>query len=288
MTGPVRPYEPSTGGTVSQKIRQALCVLHADFATASGPALTSRVGFPISLASRSVDVANGAELGRQRGPALVVPFLVTPLNTHGFLSLEIPLAQSILEASFGGLGRARPGATEVTGVERKVAEGVLAVFLSRLNALWETLGECAFSLESSGLQPLPEAAFLSSMFHLTVGEVTGRLGVELPLEFVKPLASRLDRVGETGTPPAEDPKMIPGLRRKMDGVSVSVRACLAEPEFTLREMSSLEPGDVLNVGRLGAEATVQAGDVPVFKGQAGVWNGRLAVRISGLFLKGAA
>jgi flagellar motor switch protein FliM len=282
----VRPYAPPPGGTLSKKTRRALFDAHAAFAASAPADIAERVGFPLKLEFRALDLLGGEALGGGRGAALVVPLSLSPGDARGFAALEIPLAQAVLDASFGGAGRPRPESTGVTAVEQKVAEGFLDVFLSRLNSLWETFSECTFALAddetSRASRPNPEETYLTAGFHVRIGECQGRLEVDWPLAFVKPLIAGLEKSGENAPPLVEDPKLHPVLRRKMDGVVVSVRACLADALVPLREMADLEPGDVLNVGRLSADAYVRADAVPVFRGQAGVLNGRYAVRVSAL------
>jgi flagellar motor switch protein FliM len=291
MTETARPFVPAPGGTLSRKTRDVLLRIHSTFGPKASTDLAARLGLPIKIEARSVDVVTGAKPQIEGGIAL--PFVVSPGNGFGFMGVESAAARVFLEASLGGTstpaGTSADGAksTDITAVERRVAEGFMEFFLSRLNALWETFGECAFTAGKANAEedsPAKRAqeTYVILLFNLNALGTSCGLEVGLPLSFVKPLSAGLDSPEDKNTSMVDDPKLHPVLKRKMDGVMVPVRAFLAEPDIFLREMAALEPGDVLHVGRLGAEAILLVGSVPVFRGQAGVLNGHRALRITSI------
>lgn len=289
MTDTAHPYVPAPGGTLSRKTRDALFLLLCEFAPKAASALEARLGLPIKIEATSVEVGTGAKHQIEKG--ITVDFAISPGGGLGFLGVEVGVARILVESSFGGSGTtasASEGGTDLTPVERRVTEGFMEFFLSRYNAFWETLGECAFSplkkksSEESAPRKDSEETYVVALFQLKVQGAACRLEAGLPLPFVKPLAAGLETPSEKPASMADDPKLHPVLKKKMEGVLVPVRAFLAEPDVFLREMADLEPGDVLNVGRLGAEAVLLAGVVPMFRGQPGVINGHRAIRISGV------
>lgn len=283
-----RPYVPAPGGTLSRKTRDALFLLLSEFAPKASSELASRLGLPIKLEAKAVDVVVGAQHQIEGG--ITVDFAISPGGGRGFLGVESSVAHALVESALGDGGHSAPGAgtADLTPVERRVTEGVMEFVLSRLNAFWETLGECTFSPlkpGASGDEKAPrkdsEETYVIALFQLAVHGDSCRLEAGFPLPFIKPLTAGLEKSSDKPTSMADDPKLHPVLKKKMEGVLVPVRAFLAEPDVFLREMADLEPGDVLPVGRLGAEAVLLAGVVPVFRGQAGVMNGHRAIRISG-------
>lgn len=290
MIETARPYVPAPGGTLSRKTRDALFLLFSDFSPKATSEVVARLGLPVKIEAKSLEVVVGAQHQIKEG--ITVGFSISPGAGVGFLGVESGVARSLVEASFGGGGGtpASPSdGTDLSPVERRVAEGFLEFFLSRLNAFWETLGECSFSPLKKKMSEDKKAArkegeetYVIALFQLSVSGVTVRLEAGFPLPFVKPLTVGLEKTDDKPTSMADDPKLHPVLKKKMEGVLVPVRAFLAEPDVFLREMADLEPGDVLHVGRLGAEAVLLAGTVPMFRGQAGVLNGHRAIRISGV------
>ncbi len=285
-----RPYLPAPGGTLSRKTRDALFLLLSDFAPKASAELAARLGLPVKIEAKSVDVVVGAKHQIENG--ITVDFSISPGGGLGFLGVETGVARVLVEAALNSGGTASENAAngeDITPVERRVTEGFMEYFLSRLNAFWETLGECAFSpLKGKGSadEKAPrkdsEETFVVALFQLLVKGTPCRMEAGFPLPFVKPLTGGLEKPSEKPASMADDPKLHPVLKKKMEGVLVPVRAFLAEPEVFLREMADLEPGDVLHVGRLGAEAVLFAGVVPMFRGQAGIINGHRAIRISGV------
>lgn len=286
MTEPARPYVPAPGGTLSRRTRDALLGVHSKQCTKMSAELSNRLGFTIKLKALSVEMSTGAVPLIPGG--LETAFVINPGSLRGYAAADPQAARSLVDAALNAPARPPNPTVPASAVERKVAEGFMDLFLSRINALWETLGECAFTPPPSG--PVDESAvrkaaletYVVTRFSLELQGSSCALDVGLPLSFVKPLAAPLDKPAEPSASLADDPKMVPLLKKKMEGVLVPVRAYLAEPEVFLREMVDLEPGDVLNVGRLGAEAVLMVGPAALFRGQAGVINGHRALRILGV------
>ncbi|MBK8575175.1 MAG: FliM/FliN family flagellar motor switch protein [Elusimicrobia bacterium] len=286
MTDSARPYLPAPGGTLSRKTRDALFLLLSEFAPKASSELVARLGLPVKIEAKSLEVVIGAKHQIEKGISL--DFNISPGGGRGFLGIEIAVARALVEASFQG-GGTPSVERDITPVERRVTEGFMEFFLSRFNAFWEKRGECAFAPIKAGSSDETkvstkdsEDTFVIALFQLNVQGIPGRLEAGLPLPFLKPLTAGLEKISEKPESMADDPKLHPVLKKKMEGVLVPIRAFLAEPDVFLREMADLEPGDVLPVGRLGAEAVLLAGVVPMFRGQAGVLNGHRAIRISGV------
>ncbi len=286
MTESARPYVPAPGGTLSRKTRDALLGVHAQQAPKMSAELANRLGFALKIKAVSVDMCTGAVPLIAGG--VETAFAINPGAGRGYAALDPRAARSLVDAALNAPARPSDGAAEATPVERKVAEGFMELFLSRINALWETLGECAFTPppagppDESALRKAALETYVVTRFSLDLQGTACALDVGLPLSFVKPLTVTLDKPAEPSDALTHDPKMVPLLKKKMEGVLVPVRAYLAEPEVFLREMADLEPGDVLNVGRLGAEAVLMVGPAAFYRGQAGVVNGHRALRILGV------
>ena len=70
------------------------------------------------------------------------------------------------------------------------------------------------------------------------------------------------------------------LQRHLEETPVTVRVVLGEARLTVRELLSLEPGDVLQLEqRVDQPLAVHVGDRPFFLGSPGEASGRLAVRL---------
>jgi flagellar motor switch protein FliM len=291
MTDAARPYAPAPGGTLSRRTRDALFDLLTEFAPKASSELVARLGLPVKIEAKSLEVVVGAKHQIEGG--ITVDFAITPGNGRGFLGVESGVARGLVESCFAGGGgvvsRPSPGGAGITPVERRVTQGFMEFFLSRLNAFWEKWGECSFlplkaecADDEKASRKHNDETYVIAIFNLIVQGTSCRLEAGLPLPFLKPLTAGLDKPAEKPASLADDPKLHPVLKKKMEGVLVSIRAFLAEPDVFLRDMADLEPGDVLHVGRLGAEAVLLAGVVPMFRGQAGILNGHRAIRISGV------
>ncbi len=76
-----------------------------------------------------------------------------------------------------------------------------------------------------------------------------------------------------------DPKIAHIAKEKMSHLAVPVTAYLGEIKLPLQELSSLEPGHVICLGRVENGLVVKVGGLPVFIGSPGISNDHLGVKI---------
>jgi flagellar motor switch protein FliM len=70
----------------------------------------------------------------------------------------------------------------------------------------------------------------------------------------------------------------PALTAALKDAEVDTRAILAQAQISLRELVRLSPGDIIPI-EAPQQATLLAGDVPLYRGRFGVSQGRNALKI---------
>lgn len=290
MTAPagVQRFDPRQGGGLVKGTRDQLARLHKEFTLKSATLFPERLGIALRVDFRDLSTVSWSQCrpGEKDNGALL-PFSLTPGDGFGFLRLSADAARAFVDVSFGGPGRGDPSGGSLTDVERRSAVWPMRVFLSEWNALWEAFGECAFNADDIGgagahFANAAGEPHLVALFDWSVGETTGRLEAALPFSFARPLLGELEKGRGESNALWTDPKMRPVLRQRAEGVSLPLRVCLVESDVSVRDMADLEVGDVVRLGSVHQSAVVKIGEIPLFHAKAGVFNGRLAVRVLAL------
>lgn len=281
-------FDPRQGGGLVKGTRDQLARIHKEFTQKSASTFPDRLGISLRVIFRELTTVSWAQCRPgEKDNAAILPFSLTPGDGFGFLRLSVEGARAFVDVSFGGPGRPDTAGAPLTDVERRSAVWPLRVFLSEWNALWEAFGECAFNADDIGgagahfANAAGEPHLLTS-FDWSVGETTGRLEAGLPLSFARPFLGELEKARGESNALWTDPKMRPVLRQRAEGVSLPLRVCLVESDIPVREMADLEVGDVVRLGSVNQSAVVKIGEIPLFHAKAGVFNGRLAVRVLAL------
>jgi flagellar motor switch protein FliM len=85
--------------------------------------------------------------------------------------------------------------------------------------------------------------------------------------------------GETGTAPVRKHEAWgPTLTGALQDAQLDTRAVLAEAQISLRELVSLNPGDIIPI-EAPQQVTLLAGEVPLYQGRFGISQGRNALKI---------
>ena len=94
MIETARPYVPAPGGTLSRKTRDALFLLLTDFGPKASSELAARLGLPVKIEAKSVDVVVGAKHQIEKG--ITVDFVISPGGGLGFLGVETGVARVLV------------------------------------------------------------------------------------------------------------------------------------------------------------------------------------------------
>lgn len=272
-------------GVLPKRAKESLVRRHEELCKTLAEILAVKTGAAAKLRLASMAQGSfGDYLKSLDRPAALGVFSIETSAFKGFLRLDNSILRLLLDKILGGDSSGNVD-QPLTAIELKVAEDILGLFLSPLNALWETIGEYHFLLQSclsgneaASLFP-PEETLLIAAVEASVGAVSGRVDACVPFAYVKPLLGALEKAEERAFGSLDDPKFLPVIKKKMENVSVKMRACLGRLDFPLRHLMDLAAGDVIPLGRIDRDIVVEADGVPVFAGQPGTSNGRMAVQI---------
>jgi flagellar motor switch protein FliM len=277
----VRPYDfrhpERLTQTAREQLREHESGLARTFSARLGKELRAQVGVKFQeLTEASSDVF----LDCGHDPALVLE----PSESGGtvLFRLDAAVAQAFVDRLLGGPGELRQIDREPTDIEVHLLEHLAKQIQGRLAAAW--MGEAQQGAPPAGIPSDQRKKHLgrggvSVSYGVTLGETTGRihlfyghedLSTVLGLETRERTAKRSDQDGARNL-----------TREDIADVTLPVTAQFPATPVQIRDITSLQVGDVLYLGRkFDDEIEIKVGSRLAFYGYPGRTKGALGVRVS--------
>ena len=247
-----------------------------------------------NLMRRSADVAVGGVQVMKFGEyvhTLYVPTSLNlvkmkPLRGTALFILDAKLVFKLVDNFFGGDGRhAKIEGREFTPTELRVVRMVLDQAFVDLKEAWQAVHDVTFEYVNSEVNPAlanivsPSEVVVVSTFHIELDGGGGDLHVTMPYSMIEPLREVLDS-GVQSDVDEHDERWVRALREEITGVKVPLNATVVKTELKLRDLLSMQAGDVSPV-EMPDYMVLCANGVPTFKSKLGSVKGNLALQILG-------
>ncbi|PAU87789.1 flagellar motor switch protein FliM [Pseudomonas jilinensis] len=247
-----------------------------------------------NLLRRSADVAVGGVQVMKFGEyvhSLYVPTSLNlvkmkPLRGTALFILDAKLVFKLVDNFFGGDGRhAKIEGREFTPTELRVVRMVLDQAFIDLKEAWQAVQEVNFEYVNSEVNPAlanivsPSEVVVVSTFHIELDGGGGDLHVTFPYSMIEPLREVLDS-GVQSDVDEHDERWVRALREEITGVKVPLSATVVRRQLKVRDLLSMQVGDVIPV-ELPEHMVLCANGVPTFKAKLGAVKGNLALQILG-------
>lgn len=247
-----------------------------------------------NLLRRSADVAVGGVQVMKFGEyvhSLYVPTSLNlvkmkPLRGTALFILDAKLVFKLVDNFFGGDGRhAKIEGREFTPTELRVVRMVLDQAFVDLKEAWQAVQEVNFEYVNSEVNPAlanivsPSEVVVVSTFHIELDGGGGDLHVTFPYSMIEPLREVLDS-GVQSDVDEHDERWVRALREEITGVKVPLSATVVRRQLKVRDLLSMQVGDVIPV-ELPEHMVLCANGVPTFKAKLGAVKGNLALQILG-------
>jgi flagellar motor switch protein FliM len=230
-------------------------------------------------------------------PAMLAVFKAEQWDNHGLIVVDSPLIYSTVDVLLGG--RRGTAAMRIEGrpyttIERTLVERLIGVVLGDLRAAFEPLCPVDFRFDRLEVNPrfaavsrLSNAAVLAKL-RVDMEDRGGRLEILLPYATLEPVRELLLQqfMGERF---GRDSIWETHLAEELRQTEVALDVVLDEQTLSLQQMLALRVGDRITLSSPpGAPVRLRCGDVPLFEGQLGRRENRLAVRIDRENFRGPA
>lgn len=247
-----------------------------------------------NLMRRSADVAVGGVQVMKFGEyvhSLYVPTSLNlvkmkPLRGTALFILDAKLVFKLVDNFFGGDGRhAKIEGREFTPTELRVVRMVLDQAFVDLKEAWQAVHDVQFEYVNSEVNPAlanivsPSEVVVVSTFHIELDGGGGDLHVTFPYSMIEPLREVLDS-GVQSDVDEHDERWVRALREEITGVKVPLSATVVKTQLKLKDLLSMQAGDVIPV-EMPDHMVLCANGVPTFKSKLGAVKGNLALQILG-------
>jgi flagellar motor switch protein FliM len=230
-------------------------------------------------------------------PAMLSVFKVQQWDNYGLVVTDSALIYSVVDVLLGG--RRGTAAMRIEGrpyttIERTLVERLVGVVLSDMSNAFGPLADVDFRFERLETNPrfaaitrLSNAAILARL-RIDMEDRGGRLELLLPYATLEPVRELLLQqfMGEKF---GRDSIWESHLAEELRHTEVSLDVLLDEQTMPLSSVIGLKVGDRIALGvPQGAPVRVACGEVPLFEGELGRRDNRLAVRITRELPRGRA
>jgi flagellar motor switch protein FliM len=231
----------------------------------------------------------GEQMDRFALPALFGLFRVPEWNNAGVIVADTSLGHMIVDAMLGGghagMAQAPTELRAFTSIETSLVARMMQLALSDLAEAFAPIAAVAMEFERVESNPRlasiarPGIGTVVCTFAIETEGCVGKLAVLLPHTTLEPVRDKLVQrfIGESlGTDRLWEAHFEGEIRR----TALELQAVVAERTMSLREVQSLQAGQLLRLDRNGNEpVALQAEGIPLAAGHLGQRNGRIAVRL---------
>jgi flagellar motor switch protein FliM len=181
----------------------------------------------------------------------LLPCAIGGMDSNCILEMDTGILWPIIDLLLGGAGQLAGDYRELTELDEKIVESVIALIVSELERSWSALsltltpGRC---IKPTLIQHMFRAneKLVLLVFEMTIGGTTGSFNLVLPSPFVGFLLRRLKVSQSKKVSGLRLP--IPGLRERiLDGVFV-VSSDVVQMRVLVKDFVDLKPGSILRTG----------------------------------------
>ncbi len=283
----IEPYDFRNPVFLTEADLRRLRVLHEDFARYLSARLALFLRMECSLKMAGLTTLTYAKFtGGLPNPSHLCLFKAEPLNGVGILDINPRLALTLVDRVLGGRGHSVKVDRHLTEIEIALLEDILRIVLEEWCAQWRHGGELHPEIighENNGrfLQTSPkDAIVLALTIECEFGDCSESLQIGVPYHTIEPMVKAIQsrRAGDSSSAKAHTPAAWKAI---YEHINLPARAEWDAFEFTLRELTRLRVGDVLELPADIVDRTrVCLADTPKFNGTVGLDGNRVVVKLS--------
>ena len=280
-----RPFELASRQRIRKQSMPGLERLNQRFSEHFRASLSRLLGRDIEI---SAQPAQHVSFGEYRHglyiPSSLTLLRIAPLTGMGMVVADARLVSRMVDILFGGSGQIAPvQGREFSVSENRLIHRFIDILIADLQNAWSPLR--TMNCEVIGQEVNPVMASIAgsaepvivSRFLVDSDQGGGEFHLVVPLTSLEPLRESLSRPDVLSRSHA-DPRWQRALQAAVLDTRVATHCTLAEKKINLRELATLQVGDVIGLG--GEQSVYKAAGMPVCRANVGLVNGRLALKIT--------
>ena len=282
----VEPYDFRNPTFLSEIELRRVRLLHEDFIRYLSARLSLFLRMEFSLKMAKLTTVSYFKFTESLpSPAHICLFKAEPLTGVGILDINPRLALTIADRLLGGRGHSVKAERYLTEIEIALLEDIINIILEEWCGQWseKDLHPSIIGHENNGrfLQTSPkDAIMLALALEVNFGDCSEQMQIGVPYYTVEPLVKKMQarRHKDNAVTVAEKQAT---WQKSYDQITMPVRAEWDAFHLTLREVSSLRVGDVIEMpAALLAQTRILLNGTPKFCGTVGLDTDHVAVQIT--------
>jgi len=263
-----------------------LRLLHEDFIRylSARLSLFLRMEFTLKM-SKLTTLAYAKFTESLSSPTHLCLFKTEPLLGVGILDVNPRLALTLVDRMLGGHGHSVKLERYLTEIEVALLEDIIRIVLEEWCAQWKTekeLHPAVIGHENNGrfLQTSPkDSVMLALSMEVVFGDCSEQMQIGIPYYTIEPLVKAMQLNRDRDTTPATVPAKAE-WKPIYEHISMPVRAEWSAFELTLRELTELRVGDVIEMPpEIVDQTTITLNGTPKFTGTVGLDSDRVVVKL---------
>ena len=242
-----------------------------------------RIEFNLELEDLNADLYSNFTQS-VKTPSCVTMFKMQELNGVCLLDVNSHLSATVVDRILGGRGSTNPEERGLTDIEKALVEDFNQIILQEWCKQWESIMSLTPTIigsESTGkfLQTSPsDAMMLIISMEASFGDVSGPMRIAVPYYTLEPVLSRLLSAATSGDKKTSRP---PRWHEVYDNIPVHVSAEWDAFELSLRDLTALEVGDVIEMDPdLISQTHLRIEKRTCFKGEIGLEGEQVAFQVN--------
>jgi flagellar motor switch protein FliM len=288
-TRKIKIYDFKRPDKFSKEQIRTISMMHETFARLTTTSLSAQLRSMVHVHVASVDQLTYEEFIRSiPTPTTLAIINMDPLKGNAILEIDPAVTFSIIDRLFGGTGEGTKAQHELTDIEGAVMEGIIVRILTNMREAWTQvidlrprLGQIDTNPQFAQIVPPTDMVVLVTL-ETKVGDVEGMINFCIPYLTIEPIIGKLTTqfwfsTVHRGT----TMENLTVLRDKLANVDVNVVAEIGKINIPVREVLSLQIGDVVRLynTKIGDPYSLNIGNKKKFLCRPGVIGKKMAVQV---------
>jgi len=263
--------------------------MHDSFARLTTTSLSAQLRSMVHVHVASVDQLTYEEFIRSiPTPTTLAIINMDPLKGNAILEIDPAITFSIIDRLFGGMGEGTKYQHELTDIETSVMEGIIVRILGNMREAWTQvidlrprLGQIDTNPAFAQIVPPTDMVVLVTL-ETKVGEIEGMINFCIPYLTIEPIIGKLSTqfwfsTVHRGT----TTENLNVIKEKLTTVDVNVVAEIGKINIPVREVLSLQVGDVVRLynTKIGDPYSLNVENKKKFLCRPGVIGKKMAVQV---------
>jgi flagellar motor switch protein FliM len=289
-TRKIKIYDFKRPDKFSKEQIRTISMMHDTFARLTTTSLSAQLRSMVHVHVASVDQLTYEEFIRSiPTPTTLAIINMDPLKGNAILEIDPAVTFSIIDRLFGGAGEGTKVQHELTDIETSVMEGIIVRILGNMREAWTQvidlrprLGQIDTNPQFAQIVPPTDMVVLVTL-ETKVGDVEGMINFCIPYLTIEPIIGKLSTqfwfsTVHRGT----TTENLNVLKEKLATVDVNVVAEIGKINIPVREVLSLQIGDVIQLynTRIGDPYSLNIGNKRKFLCRPGVIGKKMAVQVT--------